>query len=134
MFGRIADIVVRPFQPYGEGVDLAKLFTPLRRRPYAMLLLSGGDLDCASHSLMGWEPYLVIRSKGDRIQVLTEMESIELRGNPFEVLDDVLASWEIPDSLPVAPFSGGGLGFLAYDLKNHLERLRATAQDDLGLP
>jgi len=134
MFGRIADIVVRPFQPYGEGVDLAKLFAPLRRRPYAMLLLSGGDLDCASHSLMGWEPYLVIRSKGDRVQVLTERESIELRGNPFEVLDDLLAALEIPGPLPVAPFAGGGMGFLAYDLKNYLERLPATAQDDLGLP
>lgn len=134
MFGRIADIVVRPFQPYGDGVDLANLFTPLRRRPYAMLLLSGGDLDCASHSLMGWEPYLVIKSKGNRVQVLTELESIELRGNPFEVLEELLGALEIPGPLPVAPFAGGGLGFLAYDLKNHLERLPATAQDDLGLP
>ena len=30
--------------------------------------------------------------------------------------------------------AAGGLGFLAYDLKNHLERLPATAVDDLHLP
>jgi len=83
---------------------------------------------------MGWEPYLVLKSKGNRIQVATERESIELRGNPFEVLDDLLASLEISGSVPVAPFAGGGLGFLAYDLKNHLERLPVSAQDDLGLP
>ena len=134
MFGRIADIAVHPFQPYGEGVDLAKLFAPLRRRPYAMLLLSGGDLDCATHSLMGWEPYLVLKAKGNRIQLIMGRESIELRGNPFDILDDLLAALELPGSVPVVPCAGGGLGFLAYDLKNHLERLPATAQDDLGLP
>ena len=30
--------------------------------------------------------------------------------------------------------AAGGLGFLAYDLKNHLERLPTTAMDDLHLP
>ena len=30
--------------------------------------------------------------------------------------------------------AAGGLGFLAYDLKNHLERLPTTAVDDLHLP
>ena len=134
MFGRIVDIMVRPFQPPGAGVDLAELFAPYRRRPYAMLLLSGGDLDCASHSLMGWEPYLVLSSKGNRVRLLRGMESIELRGNPFEVLEALLAALEIPGEVPLAPFAGGGLGFLAYDLKNHLERLPATAQDDLELP
>ena len=134
MFGRIVDIVVRPFQPPGEGVGLAELFAPYRQRPYAMLLLSGGDLDCASHSLMGWEPYLVLTSKGNRVRLLRGMESIELRGNPFEVLEALLAALEIQGEVPLAPFAGGGLGFLAYDLKNHLERLPATAQDDLELP
>ncbi len=134
MFGRIADIVVRPFQPPGDGVGLAEVFAPYRRQPYAMLLLSGGDLDCASHSLMGWDPFLVFRSKGNRMQIVAGTESTELVGNPFEVLDDLLAALEISGSLPIMPFSAGGLGFLAYDLKTHLERLPATAQDDLGLP
>ncbi len=134
MFGRIVDIVVRPFQPSREGADLAELFAPYRRRPYAMLLLSGGDLDCASHSLMGWDPFLVIRSKGDRVTITGDTVSIELTGNPFQVLDDLLAALELPGSLPLAPFAAGGLGFLAYDLKNHLERLPVTAKDDLHLP
>ena len=134
MFGRVVDIIVRQCQPPQKGVDLADLFAPHRRRPYAMLLLSGGDLDCASHSIMGWDPYLVLSSKGNRIQVLRGTAAIELIGNPFEVLNDLLASLEIPGSIPVAPFAGGGIGFLSYDLKNHLERLPTTAHDDLGLP
>lgn len=134
MFGRIVDIKQRPFQPHQEGLGLAEMFAPLRRLPYAMLLLSGGELDCAGHSLMGWNPFLVVRAKGNSIQVRCGQESADLVGNPFVVLDEVLGALEIPGSPPVAPFSAGGLGFLAYDLKNHLERLPATAQDDLGLP
>ena len=134
MFGRIVDIVVRPFQPAGNEVDLVEVFAPYRRRPYAMLLLSGGDLDCASHSLMGWDPFLVLRSKGQSIQIIKGTETSELRGNPFTVLEDLLSALDLPDSLPMAPFAAGGLGFLSYDLKNHLERLPITAKDDLHLP
>jgi para-aminobenzoate synthetase component 1 len=134
MFGRIVDIVVRPFQPDAGEVDLAAVFAPYRRMPYAMLLLSGGDLDCASHSLMGWDPFLVVRAKGRRVQISKGEEANECVANPFTVLDDLLGALEISGPSPLAPFSAGGLGFLAYDLKNHLERLPTTAQDDLGLP
>jgi len=134
MYGRIVDIVVRPFKPPGGELDLAEVFAPYRRLPYAMLLLSGGNLDCASHSLMGWDPFLVIRAKGDRVKITGETASTELTGNPFQVLDDLLGALELPDPLPLAPFAAGGLGFLAYDLKNHLERLPTTAKDDLHLP
>ncbi len=134
LFGRIVDIIVRPFQPPRGEADLAEVFAPYRRLPYAMLLLSGGGLDCASHSLMGWDPFITIRSKGKRVKLVRGAEASDLVGHPLEVLDDLLASLEMKGPLPLAPFSAGGLGFLAYDLKNHLERLPTTAQDDLGLP
>ena len=45
MFGKIVDIEIRPFLPPPGVGGLADLFTAVRQRPYAMLLLSGGDLD-----------------------------------------------------------------------------------------
>ena len=59
MFGRIVDIDVKPFSPPPGVHNLADLFVAIRQRPYAMLLLSGGDLDCAGCSIMGWDPFLV---------------------------------------------------------------------------
>ena len=47
---------------------------------------------------------------------------------------DLLGALELPGDPPVTPLAAGGLGFLAYDLKNHLERLPTTAVDDLHLP
>ena len=50
------------------------------------------------------------------------------------VLEDILGALDLPGDSPLTPMAAGGLGFLAYDLKNHLERLPATAVDDLHLP
>ncbi|MHB8068580.1 MAG: aminodeoxychorismate synthase component I [Desulfobaccales bacterium] len=134
MFGRIVDLEVAPFTPPPGVEDLAALFTPLRRQPYAMLLLSGGDLDCAGYSLMGWDPFLVLRAKGSRVAVSCGDQEQVYQADPFQVLGDILAALELPGPSPLPPCAAGGLGFLAYDLKNLLERLPATAVDDLGLP
>jgi para-aminobenzoate synthetase component 1 len=134
MFGRIVDLEVKPFAPPAGVNDLAAVFAPLRRQPYAMLLLSGGELDCAGYSLMGWDPYLVLRSKGRRVEVSRGGEEQVYEADPFQVLAEVLGSLELPGPSPLPPCAAGGLGFLAYDLKNQLERLPTTAVDDLGLP
>jgi para-aminobenzoate synthetase component 1 len=134
MFGRLVDIEVKPFSPPTGVHDLAGLFAAVRHRPYAMLLLSGGELDCAGYSIMGWDPYLVMRAKGEQISLRRDGARQICRGQPFTVLEDLLGALELPGETPLAPLAAGGLGFLAYDLKNHLEKLPQTALDDLNLP
>jgi para-aminobenzoate synthetase component I len=134
MFGKIVDIEVLPFSPPPGISDLAELFSAVRRQPYAMLLLSGGDLDCSRYSLMGWDPFCVLTAKGRRVAVHQGGDTRVYDANPFGVLEEVLAALELPGDTPIAPLAAGALGFLAYDLKNHLERLPVTAVDDLHLP
>ena len=134
MFGRVVDIQVGAYEPPAEVQDLGDLFAPLRGRPYAMLLLSGGDLDCAGHSLMGWDPYLVLKAKGRRVVLEGQGLTRVYRADPWVVLEDLLGALSLSGQAPVSPFAGGAMGFLAYDLKNHLERLPQSAADDLGLP
>ncbi len=55
----------------------------IRRRPYAMLLLSGGDLDCAGYSLMGWDPFLVLRAKGDQVSLAAGRGHPGVPGQPL---------------------------------------------------
>lgn len=134
MVGRVVDIDIKPYEPPPGVGDLADLFAAVRQRPYAMLLLSGGDLDCAGYSLMGWDPFLVVRAKGRRVLVQQDSDTRLYEGNPFDLLEEILGALELPGDSPLAPMAAGGLGFLAYDLKNHLERLPTTAVDDLHLP
>jgi para-aminobenzoate synthetase component 1 len=84
---------------------------------------------------MGWDPFLVLKARGRRVSVdASSTNQVYADADPFQALDEVLASLALPGPTPLIPFSAGGMGFLAYDLKNHLERLPATAVDDLGLP
>jgi para-aminobenzoate synthetase component 1 len=91
-------------------------------------------VDCAGYSLMGWDPFLVLRAKGRRVEVRQGREIQVSEADPFVVLEDLLGILSLPGDSPIAPLAAGGLGFLAYDLKNHLERLPTTAVDDLHLP
>jgi len=134
MVGRIVDLDIKPYAPPPEIGDLAELFAGVRLRPYAMLLLSGGELDCAGYSLMGWDPFLVFRAKGRRVALHQDGDLRVHDADPFAVLADILGGLELPGAPPLKPMAAGGLGFLAYDLKNHLERLPTTAVDDLHLP
>jgi para-aminobenzoate synthetase component 1 len=134
MIGRVVDIDIQPYEPPPGVGDLADLFASVRARPYAMLLLSGGELDCAGYSLLGWDPFLVLRAKGRRVLVQQDGVTKDYEADPWVVLQDLLGALELPGDPPLAPMAAGGLGFLAYDLKNHLERLPTTAVDDLHLP
>ena len=55
-------------------------------------------------------------------------------GNPLEALRTLLAEFQ-PVPVPGLPrFQGGAVGYLAYDMVRHMERLPANASDDLKLP
>src|SRR2546429_207502 len=55
-------------------------------------------------------------------------------GDPLEALRGLLGEFQ-PVAVPGLPrFQGGAVGYLAYDMVRHMERLPAAARDDLGLP
>ena len=134
MWGRITDLKISPLSLPEDVTGLDELFAGLRHFAYAMLLLSGGNLDSSRYSIMGWEPYLVIRAKGRNVEVLFQGERRSFTANPFDILDEALEALRLPGQTPVQPMAAGAMGFLAYDLKNQLERLPTTAVDDLNLP
>ncbi|MBI4537830.1 MAG: anthranilate synthase component I [candidate division NC10 bacterium] len=104
---------------------------------YAFLLESveGGE-QWGRYSFLGANPSLVLTVKGDRAEVL-EGEGRRLlpeARDPLGALAQLLKGYR-PVVVPGLPrFTGGFVGFLGYDTVRHLERLPATAGDDLGLP
>jgi anthranilate synthase component 1 len=55
-------------------------------------------------------------------------------GDPLEALRALLGEFR-PVAVPGLPrFQGGAVGYLAYDMVRHMERLPRTTRDDLGLP
>ncbi|MCI0783843.1 MAG: aminodeoxychorismate synthase component I [Chloroflexi bacterium] len=96
-------------------------------KPYGFWLdtaLTGRAPDEASYC--GAEPFLVLRSYGDTVELWTRGSTNRFTASPFAVLRDLLRQHR--------GRSGGAAGYLAYDLKRHVERLPETAIDELGLP
>lgn len=57
-----------------------------------------------------------------------------LVGNPFDVLNHFLQVYRLEPCPTPVPFVGGAVGYFSYDLCHFIERLPATALDDLQLP
>jgi para-aminobenzoate synthetase component 1 len=83
-------------------------------------------------------PFLTLRTWGSRCEIRgadsQARPSIQF-GNPWNVLEQLLARYEIIDEIDLPFPLGGCFGYWGYDLKNFVEpRLRARAVNDLELP
>ena len=86
-------------------------FELFKDKPHNFFLDSGMDKQkLGRYSFMGSDPFTVLRSRGDDIELIREGRAERLKGNPFDVLGEMLAKYKIEtDSLPV-PFAGGAVG------------------------
>ncbi len=107
---------------------------PVAERPYSAVFLSGGALDCARYSMAFWNPLVVFRAKGHQLTLSTAEGSWASRCHPLDALDSLVGATRPTFPLIAKPFSGGLVGYLAYELKNVLEELPQTTEDDLNVP
>lgn len=120
--------------------DAYRIYSVFRDEPFSFMLESGMDHDeLGRYSIIGSDPFRVLKSKDNMVYVLsrdlyadTESE-IQLEGNPFDVLDDLLAEYKSTERSHL-PFLGGAVGYLSYELRHHIERLNCTTVDDINVP
>jgi len=127
------------YRPTIEEIETSltapEAFELFKDRPYSFFLDSGMDkLKLGCYSFMGSNPFLIIRSHGSDIELSRAGQVEHLRGNPFDVMGELLAKYKIETGLLPVPFAGGAVGYLAYDLCHFIERLPSTAVNDLDLP
>jgi len=93
------------------------------------------DSPQARYSLVASRPFLTLRSFGSRCE-LTERGEARLQfGDPWAVLDGLMARYELLEELDLPFPLGGCFGYWGYDLKNFVEpRLPRRAVNDLELP
>jgi para-aminobenzoate synthetase component 1 len=121
-----------------EPVELGEAFpdfaSRFASRPGCVVLLSGSESDCSEHNLLAIEPWLALRGRNGALSLHLSEAAYTLDCNPWDGLQEVLRFFALPGPPAALPVECGLFGYLAYDLKNSLERLPCTALDDLGLP
>ncbi|MEW5814066.1 MAG: aminodeoxychorismate synthase component I [Spirochaetota bacterium] len=120
--------------PEMKGRNILDIFQPFAGEPASALLLSGGDHDCARFSIIGYDPFCILRSRGDSGQIIKGDCSQTVTGDPFGLLASIVKQNRIETLNPRLPVTAGGIGYFAYEMKNYFEKLPQTTQDDLTLP
>ncbi|MFO1488630.1 MAG: aminodeoxychorismate synthase component I [Verrucomicrobiota bacterium] len=112
------------------------LIEQLQGEPGVVLLRSAlFDSPQARYSFVTARPFLTFRSFGSRCEVAAGAESRLQFGNPWQLLDALLARCELLDEIDLPFPLGGCFGYWGYDLKNFVEpRLPRRAVNDLELP
>ncbi len=128
--GAIRGVDIQPLELNQPFEDLAARFAAQRG---TVVLMSGGDLDCARYHILGVAPWLELWGRADDMNLRIDGKEYQLKAEPFALLRSALGRFALDDTSAL-PISSGLLGYLAYDLKDRLERLPRTSIDDLGLP
>ncbi|MBI3882476.1 MAG: aminodeoxychorismate synthase component I [Verrucomicrobia bacterium] len=112
------------------------LVESLGGEPGVMLLRSAlFDLPAARYSFVAARPFLSFRAFGSRCELADVSGAREVFGNPWHVLDGLMARYELLDEADLPFPLGGCFGYWGYDLKNFVEpKLPRAAVDDLELP
>lgn len=107
-------------------------------RGLVLLRSAGFDSPQARYSLVAANPFLTFRSFGSRCEVThhdPRPTSQEQFGNPWHLLDALMARYEMLDEIDLPFPLGGCFGYWGYDLKNFTEpKLPRRAVNDLELP
>lgn len=126
----------RPICPVQTEHTPETLAGDLRGEPGLVLLRSAlHDPVQGRYSFVTARPFLTFTCSGTRCEVQAPTETRVHFGNPWQLLDCLLARYEILDEVDVPFPLGGCFGYWGYELKDALEScLTRHAINDLELP
>jgi para-aminobenzoate synthetase component 1 len=105
-----------------------------------LVLLRSSSLEPsrARYSLVTANPFLTFRSSGSLCEISRHSSRATRHvqfGNPWQILDALMAQFELLDEIDLPFPLGGCFGYWGYDLKNFTEpKLPRRAANDLELP
>lgn len=85
------------------------------------------------YSYIALHPYMIFKSKKQRMEIIKGGKRILKKGNPLNELKRILNK-KIKRTKLWPLFYSGCVGYLAYDIVHFFEKLPKTARDDLKLP
>ena len=129
--GQLDHIHTRDIFMQEPFLHLAARFAP---DPGTVILMSGGDHDCARHHILAARPWLTHSARHVDNFLHTRAGTHHVQGDPLELTRSIIAACALDHEECSSPVCAGLFGYLAYDLKDQIEELPRTAVDDLDLP
>ena len=128
------DVVPVVLKVNGDCITPISLFYNLDGEKKFLLESAERGKSWGRYSILGCNPYLSIKSYGDKV-IVDENGKINERSG--KVLDEVkkrIGSFKIATKNTIAPFSGGAVGYIGYDVVKQYEKINTSNEDKINLP
>ena len=86
------------------------------------------------YSIAAFDPKIIFSGKNNRLMITKDGASVELEGNPLELMKIHMEEYQVPEIDGLPDFQGGAIGYLSYDYARYIEKLPSLAKDDSGIP
>lgn len=119
-----------------EWVEPASLFVNVKRKRGLLWLDSGAmSQNTGRWSYIMWNPVITISGVDNRYCITRKGENEYFTGDPFDRIENILASFKVEGKADAPDFTGGAAGFFGYRLLTHCEpstKLRKAKPPDEG--
>ncbi len=129
------DIIPVSAQMYSDSTTPTEVVRILKRVSRHVFLLESAEADkrWGRYSFIGYDPVLELNCTDGEVKLTTPMTKQAYKGNPREVVRQVLQENRSPRLEELPPFTGGLVGYFSYDYIKYSEpTLKLDARDEEG--
>lgn len=94
--------------------------------------VEGGE-KIARYSFLGCNPYLTFCSRGEMVEIKRRGEVVQQKGNLLEIMRLTTNRYHTVRVPGLPPFTGGAVGYFAYDTVRWIEDIPQSGQDELNV-
>jgi len=129
------DIIPVSAKMYSDSTTPTEVVRILKRVSRHVFLLESAEADkrWGRYSFIGYDPVLELNCTDGEVKLTTPMTKQAYKGNPREVVRQVLWENRSPRLEELPPFTGGLVGYFSYDYIKYSEpTLKLDARDEEG--
>jgi len=116
-------------------IDSMKVFSIFKEYPYPFFLDSGMNrYGLGRYSFIGFEPFLVFKSRYKKIEIFENEVRKEFENDPFDTLRVFINQYKLQQLPNLPSFIGGAVGYFSYEMRNLIEDVPSKGVDDLEIP
>ncbi|MGY5764441.1 anthranilate synthase component I [Brachybacterium sp. DNPG3] len=132
---RVVPVTVRLLADEDTPVSLYRRLTEGEDARGTFLLESAGEGEDSRWSIIGTRARAVLTERDGKAHWIGDVPAdVPVDGSPVEALRAVTDAFRAARIPHLPPFTGGMVGFIAYDAVRHWEKLPDAPPDEIGIP
>ncbi len=104
-----------------------------RKRAFLLESIEGGE-KLARYSFIGFDPFLTIRGGTDTVELIQGRKKRRLTTDPVDFVDEMFRFYKPAPVEGLPRFTGGGVGYFAYDTIRRMENIPDANENILDIP